>query len=246
MRALISIVAALSLSACGWFWPHLPPEGTCRNFAITTWVQEVAPWNDFSWTEWRVIDEPMLTIWGWQGDLNNKNDVCGDIGLGSVQKTIDEIHRSGYKAWVNYSTEEWVAVVNLCTEVYPGLNAEVLSMDTYGGIWDWDIRTKHFLNHMYRMLAPGQKMGLVPEGHSLVGTYLDYPEIDYIHIGTYYLDWAMDHDDEGKIIALAPFIWNSYPASEDGKWPAMIGIKDKPRLIEFYTNVAAKYPRCQE
>lgn len=244
MRYLISIVAALSLSACGWFWPHLPPEGTCRNFAMTTWAQNVSPWNDFDWNGWYIIDEPMLTIWGWPGDLGNKNDVCGEIGLMRVQATIDNARGKGYKVWLNWSSEEWVAVVNLCPENYPGLDADVLSIDSYGGVWDWDRKTKWYLGHVLRSLAPGQKMGLVPEGHSMEGAFLDFPEIDYIHIGTYYLDWAMEHDDGGQIIALAPFFWESYPAA--GEWPAMTGIKDKPGLIEFYTNVSKKYPRCQE
>ena len=215
-------------------WPDLPDKGTCRNFAITSWGGG-APWSDLDWKTVRHIDEPMLAMWGWKGDLGNPADVCGPIGTGMVKDKIAAARAAcpSCTVWLNWSTEEWIAVTSMCSEP-PGLGADVVSMDSYGGIWDWDAHLKHRLGQMYRLLEPGQMMGLVPEAHYFPAAGIDYEPIDYVMLGSLYLDWAFDHQD--RVFALAPFLWQTYPG--------MLGMEGNPQVAQFYSAVSIEYPRC--
>jgi hypothetical protein len=235
----LSILAALILQGCGIFpeWPKLPPKGTCRSFAMTSWGGG-APWDELNWARDIVhIDEPMLTQWGWKGDLGNPADTCGPIGVGMVKERIAKA-RATYpakKVWLNWSAEEWIAVTSMCPEP-PGLGADIVSMDSYGGIWDWDPHMKHRLGQMHRLLEPGQMMGLVPEAHYYPAAGTIWEPIDYVMIGSLYFDFAMRHQD--RVFALAPFYWKS--------GPDMLGMEGNPQVAAFYANVTVEYPRCEQ
>lgn len=238
-RLVIAAAVVLSHAGCGIIpmWPSLPAKGTCRNFAITDWGGN-SPWTEINWAKEIVhIDEPMLTQWGWKGDLGNPADVCGPIGIGMVKERLAAA-RAKYptkKVWLNWSTEEWIAVTSMCPEP-PGLGADIVSMDSYGGIWDWDAHLKHRLNQMYRLLEPGQMMGLVPEAHYYPAAAIDYEPIEYVMLGSMYLDWMFAHHGEGKLYALAPFAWKSAPDA--------LGMEGNPQIARFYASIQVEYPRC--
>ncbi len=236
-RLAVAAAVVLSQAGCPWpLWPDLPDKGTCRQFAITSWGGG-APWSEVDWTKDVIhIDEPMLAQWGWQGDLSNPDDVCGDIGIGMVKAKIAKarLARPGARVWLNWSTEEWIAVTSFCPEP-PGLGADVISLDSYGGLSDFEVHLRHRLNQMYRLLEPGQQMGLVPEAHIIPGA-IDYDPIDYVHLGSLYLDWMFEHHGEGKLYALAPFLWKSYPD--------MLGMEGNPQVAKFYASITIEYPRC--
>lgn len=245
------LILALALSGCGWFipsWPHLPDKGTCRYFKMTTWGETVAPWNEVAWGQEVVwIDEPMLVQWGWKGDLSKPEDVCGEIGIQMVKERIAQkrIESPGAKVWLNWSTEEWIAVTTFCNEP-PGLSADIVSMDSYGGIWDWEIHMRWRLDQMLRLLAPGQMMGLVPEGHYYPAAGITWSPIDYVMINTLYFDWAFRRQDSGRIYAMAPFLYG--PCK--GRWGEedvfCIGDPEQVQLHTLLVNLQQEYPLCQE
>lgn len=253
MKKLLVLTLLLSQVACGLpfpMWPHLPPKGTCRNFYMTDWGG-LAPNSELTWrqtTEPVVppvdvihIDEPMLPQWGWKGDVNNPEDVCGAKGLGMVRDRIAAARLANptSKIWLNWSTDELDMIARHCPNTPYGQGADVVSFDSYAGIWSWVFETEFKLDMLYRQLEPGQQMGLVPEAFRFPGGYPDYSPIDYVMINTLYFDWAMRHDDGGRIYAFAPFY---YKSSADG---GMIGFEDMPQVRELLQNLPVEYPRCQ-
>jgi hypothetical protein len=122
----------------------------------------------------------------------------------------------------------------MCSEP-PGLGADVVSLDSYGGIWDWDAHLKHRLGQMYRLLEPGQMMGLVPEAHYYPAAAIDYEPIEYVMLGSLYLAWAFEHQD--RVYALAPFAWKSAPDA--------LGMEGNPQVARFYADITREYPRCE-
>lgn len=237
-RLAIAAAVVLSQTACPIpMWPDLPDKGTCRSFYITSWGGG-APWDELNWPrDIAHIDEPMLAQWGWKGDLGNPADVCGPIGIEMVKERIASarLARPGAKVWLNWSTEEWIAVTTFCPEP-PGLGADIVSLDSYGGLEDWEIHLRHRLGQMYRLLEPGQMMGLVPEAHYFPAAGIDYDPVDYVHLGSLYLDWAFAHQD--RVFALAPFAWQSYG-------DAFLGMQGNPQVARFYADITVEYPRCQ-
>jgi hypothetical protein len=243
MKRTLLILLCLVLSSCNIFpIPFEPniPSG-CRNFGMTTWAASVAPWNDVDWSKIGHIDEPMLSIWGWPGDIKNPADVCGPIGTQKIRAQIDAIHAQGKRAWLNWSTEELIAVAQLCPNEPIGLNADIVSFDAYGGPWDWYLKSKPMLEYIYSDLRPGQQMGMIPEGHYTVDWGVTHSDYEYSLINRLYFDWAMRHDDDGKIFAMAPFTWG--PCKNDKNDDMCIA--DRPSLIETLSTLAADHPRCQ-
>lgn len=235
-RLAIAAAVVLSQSGCPWpLWPDLPDKGTCRTFAITSWGGG-APWDELNWPRDIVhIDEPMLTQWGWKGDLGNPEDVCGPIGIGMVKDRIAAARAKfpTKKVWLNWSTEEWIAVTSFCPEP-PGLGADVISLDSYGGLEDWEIHLRHRLNQMYRLLEPGQMMGLVPEAHYYPAAAIDYEPIDYVLLAHLNFAWAMEHQD--RVYALAPFTWKTYAE--------FLGMEGNPQVAEVYAAFQREFPLC--
>jgi hypothetical protein len=207
---------------------------------MSTWVSNQAPWNELDWSKIGHIDEPMLTLWGWQGDIKKASDVCGPLGVGMVRAKIDLLHTRYEKVWLNWSIEEFIAVTNLCPDQPIGLNANIVSFDAYGGPWDWYLKTKPMLDYMYTHLEPGQQLGMIPEGHYTVNWRVTHSDSDYSFVNRLYFDWAMRHDDDGRIFAMAPFQWG--PCKNDLN--SDLCIADRPSLVATLTNLAAEHPRC--
>ncbi len=233
MRYLI----LLALVGCGSLGlPYYPdiPKG-CRNFAVTTWGTNDAPWNEVDWNTIGFVDEPMDPAFRKDSNLSSCDWVSNE--LPAIRSRLDDIKNNGKLAWVNWSTEEFIALTSCFPGESPGLNADVVSFDSYGGLWDWGIHTHWRLSQLYRMLAPGQRMGLVPEGHYCPSCGVDWPKQDYVQINELYFDWAMRHDNAGKIFAIAPFIWSGCTAPDKC-------IKDQPHLVEILSSLAATHPRC--
>jgi hypothetical protein len=199
-----------------------------------------APWSEVDWSKDVVhIDEPMLPMWGWRGDLSNRDDVCGPIGIGWVRGRVDAARAAnpGRKVWLNWSTDELEAMAKADCGEPLGLGADIVSFDSYGGIWDWGVRTEYMLDMMYRTLEPGQQMGLVPEAFIYGDGQIQNPPIDYVMINTLYFDWAFRHDD-GRVYAMAPFVWHN----GDG----MIGFKSMPAVRTLLANLVEEYPLCEK
>jgi hypothetical protein len=234
------ILASLIQAGCGIFpmWPDLPDKGTCRTFAITSWGGG-APWSELDWPKEIVhIDEPMLPMWGWKGSLDNAEDVCGPLGMGMVRGRVDKARAANPTKiiWLNWSWDELDAMGRAgCTEPI-GLGADVVSFDSYGGIWDWEVKTKHMLFMVYRTLEPGQMMGLVPEAHYYPAGGISWDPIDYVMLGSLYLDFAFKHQD--RVFALAPFAWKTYGD--------MLGMEGNPQVARFYADITKEYPRCPQ
>ena len=236
----LSILAALVLSGCGIFpdWPSMPSKGTCRTFALTSWGGG-APWSELSWDTAAPdivhIDEPMLPMWGWKGDLGSQEDVCGPIGIGMVREKIAalRVKHPTAKVWLNWSTDEWIALTSLCPDP-PGLGADIVSMASYGGLWDWETHLRHRLNQMARLLEPGQMMGLVPEAFACYACGIDYPESDLVQLAHIYMDYAFQHQD--VVYGIAPFMYQNYEG--------MIGFKSMPKVAAVWAAFQSEYPRC--
>jgi hypothetical protein len=179
-------------------------------------------------------------MWGWPGDPNSAEDVCGAKGLGMVRAKLATMKANNptSKTWVNWSTDELAMIARHCPGAPYGQGADVVSFDSYGGIWDWPFKTEYMLDMLYRQLEPGQQMGLVPEAFIAPGTYINYSPIDYVMINTLYFNWAMEHDD-GSIYAFAPFYYNSSPSGD------MIGFKDMPQVRDLLQALPIEYPRCK-
>ena len=236
----------LMQASCYFPVPTMPNiEPGCRNFFVTTWADERAPWNDIDWDKIRTIDEPLDPIWGWPGDLNNPNDVCGPIGLQKVAANVQYYKSQGYTVWVNWSTEEYTSVFNFCGAENMAAGADIVSFDDYGGVWDWNIRTHYRLDHMYRNLPANTKMGLVPQGHYAKTWGVGGTEFDRVFINALYFDWALTHQDEGKIFAFAPFTWGPCRGTNPSD-PDQLCIADQPMLsttIYYWTIIN---PMCSD
>lgn len=245
MRKLLPLLGALLFFTSCYFpipmWPHLPPKGTCRNFYMTDWGGQ-APYSELQWgpgLDVVHIDEPMLPMWGWKGDLNNRDDVCGEIGIKMVRAKVDEARmlNPGSKIWLNWSTDELEAMARAQCGEPLGLGADVVSFDSYGGIWDWPNKTQYILDMMFRTLEPGQQIGLVPEAFRFPDGWPDYEPIDYVMINTLYFDWAMRHSHTGRVYAMAPFYYKSMPG--------MVGFEDMPQTLTLLSNLTVEYPLCK-
>jgi hypothetical protein len=245
------------LAACNFpipMWPDLPDKGTCRNFYMTDWGGS-SPTSELTWKQDALtpqvppvdivfMDEPMLPFWGWPGDPNSAEDVCGAKGLGMVRAKLAAMKAANpnSKTWVNWSTDELGMIAKHCPGVPYGQGADIVSFDSYGGIWDWPHKTEYLLNMLYRQLEPNQQMGLVPEAF-IIPDALEWKPIDYVMINTLYFNWAMEHDGwtnaegENKIYAFAPFYYNTHPG--------MFGYKDMPQVRDLLEALPVEYPRCQ-
>jgi hypothetical protein len=249
MKNLLVAFFLTFLTACNFpipMWPDMPDKGTCRNFYMTDWGGS-APNSELKWGAGKDvvhIDEPMLPQWGWKGSFDSAEDVCGAKGIGMVrQRVVDaRVKNPTSKIWLNWSTDELAAIAKHCPGTPYGLGADVVSFDSYGGVWDWPFKTEYMLDMLYRQLEPNQQMGLVPEAFIIPGA-IEWEPIDYVMINTLYFNWAMEHDgwtnDEGenKIYAFAPFYYNTYGD--------MIGFKDMPQVRDLLEALPVEYPRCQ-
>jgi hypothetical protein len=234
----LAVLVCLLLTACPIpFWPDIP-EG-CRNFKMTTWGSNAAPWNEIDWNQIYIIDEPMLDIWGWPGDLNNPTDVCGPIGLGMVQGKIDAGHALGKTVWLNWSSEEFDAVYKFCGNNI-GLNADVISFDSYGGSWDFHWKTEGMLNLLHQNLAPGQLMGVVPEGHYAPDWGVRESTDELRLVNSLYFNWAMREANDGSLYAFAPFQWGPCASTTSPD----LCIADQPALVQLLTMLANGHPVC--
>ena len=90
---------------------------------------------------------------------------AGDIGIGMVKERIAKARAAnpGEEGLAQLGNRGVDRHHHLLPDEPPGLGADIVSIDSYGGIWDWDAHLKHRLGQMYRLLEPGQMMGLVPE-----------------------------------------------------------------------------------
>lgn len=232
----LAILAALLLAGCP-SWPNIP-EG-CRNFGITTWGGG-APWSDVDWTQIAIVDEPMLAVWGWTGDLASRGDVCGAKGLGMVRQRVVDARATGKTVWLNWSFEELRAVGELCGAEEVTAGADVISFDSYGGKWDWYLgKTPNMLAWLWVQLQPWQKMGLVPEGHYAPDWGVKWSTEDLMWVNAAYLEWAMTYDSMGQIFAVAPFHWG--PCADAA---GNLCIADQPELAGLLADFAARHPRC--
>ncbi len=250
----LSILAALILSGCGGLvpsWPSMPEQGTCRNFAATSWGGG-APWDELRWGgQGRVppaeashvwIDEPMLQRWGWPGSYDSAEDVCGAKGLKMVKQRIAQLRAEtpGVRVWLNWSTDEIAAISRHCPGETWHQGADVFSFDSYGGLWDWEVKTRWLLDMFYGHADAEHRLGLVPEAFREKGG-ANSSDADLVQIAMLYWEWAMRHDDDGRIYAVAPFHWGPCGGGED---TITACAADMPRVVEVYSAMAREYPRC--
>jgi hypothetical protein len=221
----LAIAAAMVLQA-GCMVPDLPDEGTCRSFAITSWGGG-APWSDLDWSGIAHIDEPLLPIWRSDSDLGNPAWVQAETE--KLRVRISDLQASGKMVWLNWASEEQDAVEALGIPL--GLNADVVSIDSYGGPWDFPFNTKPRLERVHAGLLPGQAMGLVPEGHFAPDWGVRFTEAEEATVAALYLDWAFQHD---RVFALAPFAWGPGPGT----------MSERPLVAAQYAAAARIYPRC--
>ncbi len=251
----LAILAALITAGCNFpipMWPDMPSHGTCRNFALTSWGGG-GPWDEMKWggqgryppaeADHVWIDEPMLPQWGWKGSLDSAEDVCGDLGLGMVRGRIAKLREAtpGVRVWLNWSTDELDAIARHCPGTPYGQGADIVSFDSYGGPWDWPGRTEYLLDMLYRQLEPGQVMGLVPEAWREPEHGFDPSPIDLVMIAHLYMHWALNHDHEGKVYAVAPFRYHSCLSSGGAEC-----IEDIPQVAQVWSAFAVEYPRCPQ
>lgn len=230
-------LALLLLAGCP-SWPDIP-EG-CRNFAVTTWASTAAPWNEVDWTTITHIDEPLTVGGAWTRSADTADVLCGPTGLELVRSRVVAARATGKTVWLNWSTEELLAVGQLCGAEEIGAGADIVSFDSYGGKWDWWLgKTPDMLDFILANLAPGQMMGLVPEGHYCPDCGVKWDTDELILTNGLYFDWAMRRDSSGLIFAFAPFAWSF------GAAPPNLAISDQPRLVQTLSDLAAQHPRCQ-
>jgi hypothetical protein len=241
LRILAALILASGVAGCNFpipMWPKLPAQGTCRNFYMTSWGGG-APWDELRWGVDLVhIDEPMLPMWGWKGNLASREDVCGPDGIQMVRAKVDALRAAnpGKVVWLNWSTDEIDAMAAADCGEPLGLGADVVSVDSYGGVWDYPGHLSWILEMMHATLEPGQMLGLVPEAHYFPAGGIDWPPIDYVLLSHLFFDFAVRHD---RIYALAPFTW----------WDArgaFLGMESNPQVAEAYAALAREHPRCAE
>jgi hypothetical protein len=218
----LAILAALVSAGC--MVPDLPKAGTCRSFAVSSW-NGGAPWDELNWSRdigW--IDEPLIPAWRSDSDLGNPVWVRAETE--KIRALVVALKLQGRTTWINWATEEQDALDALGIPL--GLNADVVSIDSYGGPWDWPFNTKPRLDRIHAGLLPGQLMGLVPEAHYAPDWGVSWSEQDEAAVAALYLDWAFKHD---RVFAVAPFSWDA--------------MKDRPLVAAQYAHAARIYPRCQ-
>jgi hypothetical protein len=221
----ILLLAFLLLPAC--IIPNLPEPGTCRSFAITSWGGG-APWDELNWPrDIAHIDEPLIALWRPDSDLGNPDWVRAETD--KLRIRIDQMRASGRIVWINWATEEQDALE--ASGIPLGLNADVVSIDSYGGPWDWPFNTKPRLDRIHKGLLPGQQMGLVPEGHYAPDWGVNWSEQDEVAVAALYIDYAFSRD---RVFALAPFTWGPGPGT----------MAERPWVAAQYRNAANAYPRC--
>lgn len=242
----IVLLLSLALSACDLIpipeWPAMPSKGLCRHFALTTWGGE-APWTEVRWGQDLVhIDEPMLDRWGWPGSYDSAEDVCGAKGLGMVREQIAKLRAQhpGKLVWLNWSTDEIEAISRHCPGETWHQGADVFSFDSYGGLWDWPIKTKWLMGMFWTHATPEHRLGLVPEAFRETGG-ADYPQIDMVQLAHLYFAWAFAHDD-GRVYAVAPFRYG--PCATPDKIDACMA--DMPQVAQVWAAFQQEYPRCTE
>jgi hypothetical protein len=225
-------------------WPAMPSKGLCRNFALTTWGGG-APWDEIKWGsrgDVTHIDEPMLDRWGWPGSYDSAEDVCGAKGLGMVRGRIAKARaaRPGVPVWLNWSTDEIEAISRHCPGETWHQGADVFSFDSYGGLWDWPVKTKWLLGMFWEHATPEHRLGLVPEAFRETGG-ADYSQIDMVQLAHLYFSWAFAHDD-GRVFAVAPFRYG--PCGSPDKIDVCMA--DMPQVAEVWAAFAREYPRCPQ
>jgi hypothetical protein len=187
-----------------------------------------APWDELHWgTEIVWIDEPLIPTWRPDSDLGNPVWVRAETE--KLRIRIDEMRVGGKLVWINWATEEQDALEALSIPL--GLNADIVSIDSYGGPWDWPLNTHPRLERIHKGLLPGQAMGLVPEGHYAPDWGVKWSENDEAVVAALYLDYAFKHD---RIFAVAPFVWGPGPGT----------MSERPFVAAQYANAARNYPRC--
>lgn len=232
IRRGMLVALAVMMSGCPG-WPSIPSG--CRNFAGTTWRESLAPWNEVEWSAIYALDEPLLPAWHPESDLNDPVKTCA--GLAAVRARLAGQRAAGKRTWINWSWEEFTAVTRFCGADSLGAGADIVSFDSYGGVWDWDVKTRPMLAFLHRHLEPGQMMALVPEAHFCPDCGVDWSEEDYKKIASLYFDWAMRNDDTGRIFAIAPFLWSNQS-------PSFIGLEGQPWLSAHYQALFDAHPRC--
>jgi hypothetical protein len=156
-----------------------------------------------------------------------------------VRSRIYAARGEGITTWINWSTEELLAVAQLCGAEEIGAGADVVSFDSYGGKWDWYLgKTPDMLDFVLENLAPGQKMGMVPEGHYCPDCGVKWDTEELMWVNAAYLEYAMQFDSGGRIFAVAPFAWAGWA-------PPNLAISDQPQLAAMLSDFAATHPRCQ-
>lgn len=230
-------------------WPAMPSKGLCRHFALTTWGGG-GPWDELKWggqgryppaeADHVWIDEPMLPRWGWKGDPDSAEDVCGAKGLGMVRGKIAALRAAtpGVRVWLNWSTDEIDMISRHCPGETWHQGADVFSFDSYGGLWDWPVNTKWLLGMFWRQATPEHKLGLIPEAFRETGG-ADYSQIDMVQLAHLYFAWAFAHDD-GRVYAVAPFRYG--PCGSPDKIDVCMA--DMPQVAAVWAAFASEYPRC--
>ena len=206
-----------------------PPEltGGCRTFAVGTWGEHLAPWQDLDWTRYAVVDEPLLS-WG---DPTGLRIVYPEIParMDALRSRFADAQARGLATWVNWSSEEadlvyrsaWTNVWDLHVET------SVVSIDDYAGPAEWWLgSTPARLGAVYAGLQPGQGMAVVPEAFPLRYESED----DLILMSGLYFEWALEHP---RVVAFVPFLWTG-------------GIEQFPALRQYLADLVARYPPCPE
>lgn len=114
----------------------------------------------------------------------------------------------------------------------------MFSFDSYGGVWDWEVKTRWLLDEFFAHTTPEHQMGLVPEAFREPGGSKS-TDIELVQLAHLYWDWAMRRDDGGMIYAIAPFRWG--PCADDA---GNACAADMPQVVEVYSAMAREYPRC--
>lgn len=211
MRPLL-LAALVALSGC-WLipsWPEIPE--TPRTFHVTACCEDGAPWGDVEWSTIAFVDEPLLGF--------APGTFCSR--LDELAARLDAARATGKLVWLNWSTEELIAALQ-CGP-YPGFGADVVSFDSYGGPWDWHVKTEAMLDTLHAHLAPGQQMAVIPEAYR-------WSTNDLLLVNALYFDWAMRHD---RVFAFAPWPWRGGEGYR--------GVADDPVLNGFLARLAAEHP----